>query len=120
MPEDRRALGRAAPRDWTAAYMRKGLKSLFFRPRGRWPIVDIHHGGMQIGVNEKLERGDALVLTLHGQGGEVLRVEGEVAWVGPAPTGLDCEYSVGVRFTAHFGESWRRLQELARQTSPDD
>ena len=120
MPEDRRALGRVAPQDWTAAYTRKGLRALFFRPRGRWPIVDIHHGGMQMAVKEKLERGAALVLELHCGGEEVLRVDGEVAWVGPAPEGSECAYSVGVRFTAHHGESWRRLQELANQTSPND
>jgi len=114
-PDERRSIERVEISDWVAAYAPKGLMAIFVRPKvqGSYPVIDIHHSGMQMLTEEALERGQKLVLCLKSSDGEELLVDGEVAWVVPAESGEG--NGVGICFTEHYGDSLTRLKEIAGQ-----
>jgi len=108
--DERRSERRVPTSDWQCAYAHK--KAFYVvgppKPKGECPVLDIHGAGAQFLVNEKLARGDRLILRFASAKHPTVDVDGEVAWAGYGAGGF--AYRIGVCFTDYHGDGYQTLQ----------
>ena len=109
--DERRSARRVSTSDWQCAYAHK--KTFYVvgppKPKGECPVMDIHGAGAQFLVNEKLARGDRLILRLTSAKHPTVDIDAEVAWAGHGTGGF--AYRIGVCFTDYHGDSYQSLQD---------